>query len=129
MKNGWADTGCGHGWVFPNLNGMKARCGGPLVCSLCAKDAASVGFVPADLALAEKLGVQPNGYHCAFCDKHGARLRIECNPPDRATQIFRYFCDTSCLANHGTNQPRPPAASPKPIPARASSDTPPATSN
>lgn len=30
----------GHGWVYPRLDGMKARCGGPALCSTCAADAA-----------------------------------------------------------------------------------------
>lgn len=30
----------GHGWVFPRPDGMKTRCGGPAICSECAKDQA-----------------------------------------------------------------------------------------
>ena len=26
----------GHGWVIPNADGSKARCGGPGICSACA---------------------------------------------------------------------------------------------
>lgn len=26
----------GHGHVVPNANGLKARCGGPAICSVCA---------------------------------------------------------------------------------------------
>ena len=33
-------TGCGHGHVYPEPNGLKARCGGPKLCSLCANDQA-----------------------------------------------------------------------------------------
>jgi len=29
----------GHGWVYPRPDGMKARCGGPAMCSTCAADA------------------------------------------------------------------------------------------
>lgn len=29
------------------------------------------------------------------------------NPPDNATEIFRWFCNTTCLANYSTGQPRP----------------------
>lgn len=28
----------GHGHVFPRADGVKARCGGPALCSVCAKD-------------------------------------------------------------------------------------------
>jgi len=28
----------GHGHVFPRPDGMKARCGGPSLCSQCARD-------------------------------------------------------------------------------------------
>lgn len=31
----------GHGHVFPRPDGMKARCGGPSMCSECAKDLAA----------------------------------------------------------------------------------------
>ncbi len=30
----------GHGWVTPNPDGMKARCGGPAICPQCAREAA-----------------------------------------------------------------------------------------
>lgn len=29
----------GHGWVKPNANGMKARCGGPTICRECQREA------------------------------------------------------------------------------------------
>lgn len=29
----------GHGWVTPNLDGSKARCGGPAICRECAVEA------------------------------------------------------------------------------------------
>ena len=32
----------GHGWVTPNANGMKARCGGPGMCSVCMAEQAEV---------------------------------------------------------------------------------------
>lgn len=32
---------CGHGHVFPRADGVKARCGGPALCSKCAADLAS----------------------------------------------------------------------------------------
>ena len=32
----------GHGWVTPNADGMKARCGGPGMCSVCMAEQASV---------------------------------------------------------------------------------------
>ena len=31
----------GHGHVTPNPDGSKARCGGPALCSVCAREAAS----------------------------------------------------------------------------------------
>lgn len=33
-----AQQGSGHGWVFPNADGIKARCGGPGLCSACQED-------------------------------------------------------------------------------------------
>lgn len=35
-----AEQNVGHGWVFPRPDGMKARCGGPAICSECATDLA-----------------------------------------------------------------------------------------
>jgi hypothetical protein len=32
--------GCGHGHVYRNPNGTRARCGGPLLCGPCARDLA-----------------------------------------------------------------------------------------
>jgi hypothetical protein len=32
----------GHGWVTPRPDGMKARCGGPAICSQCALELAQV---------------------------------------------------------------------------------------
>ncbi len=29
----------GHGWVIPNPDGSKARCGGPALCPVCAREA------------------------------------------------------------------------------------------
>ena len=31
----------GHGHVTPNPDGLKARCGGPAICSVCAKELAA----------------------------------------------------------------------------------------
>jgi hypothetical protein len=30
----------GHGHVTPREDGMRARCGGPVICSVCAKELA-----------------------------------------------------------------------------------------
>jgi hypothetical protein len=40
----------GHGWVTPNPNGAKARCGGPALCSECYREAMRAGWkiVPPD---------------------------------------------------------------------------------
>jgi hypothetical protein len=32
--------GCGHGHVYPEPEGRKARCGGPAICRKCAIDLA-----------------------------------------------------------------------------------------
>lgn len=32
------EAGCGHGHVYPNVDGSVARCGGPHICALCARD-------------------------------------------------------------------------------------------
>lgn len=37
--SGPARSGSGHGHVFPNADGFKAKCGGPAVCVACAEDA------------------------------------------------------------------------------------------
>jgi len=35
-----ANQNVGHGHVFPRPDGVKARCGGPVICAECARDAA-----------------------------------------------------------------------------------------
>lgn len=47
------------------------------------------------------------GMRCAFCDKPDAQLPIMCNPEDESSQKFRWYCDSWCLAQYETNQPRP----------------------
>ncbi len=34
----------GHGHVRPRPDGVKARCGGPALCSVCAAELAQMGF-------------------------------------------------------------------------------------
>lgn len=36
----------GHGHVFPRPDRHKARCGGPAICAVCAKDAAKMAGEP-----------------------------------------------------------------------------------
>lgn len=48
----------GHGWVTPNEDGSKARCGGPAICSVCWREA-HPGVSPKE-QLATLLGV-PEG--------------------------------------------------------------------
>lgn len=48
LAAGGKTSDCGHGHVWPNANGMKARCGGPGLCAQCsidkvAKDNAATG--------------------------------------------------------------------------------------
>jgi hypothetical protein len=49
-------------------------------------------------------------YACGFCGAPGAGRRVPLTAPDRATEIYRWFCDAMCEANWGTNQPRPASA-------------------
>lgn len=47
-------------------------------------------------------------YHrCTFCREQTITIRVECTPPDDATEIFRWFCSTGCVAKYETNQIRP----------------------
>lgn len=34
------ESNTGHGHVWPRPDGLKARCGGPVLCAECARDAA-----------------------------------------------------------------------------------------
>ena len=39
MSLGWGPgTNTGHGHVWPRPDGSRMRCGGPAICSECAKD-------------------------------------------------------------------------------------------
>jgi hypothetical protein len=49
-------------------------------------------------------------YACGFCGAPGASRRVPLTAPDRATEIYRWFCGPMCEANWGTNQPRPASA-------------------
>lgn len=40
----------GHGWVTPNPDGSRARCGGPAICGACAREKAA-----AEAAIAARL--------------------------------------------------------------------------
>lgn len=39
----------GHGHVRPRPDGVRARCGGPAICSVCAREKAELARVPEDL--------------------------------------------------------------------------------
>lgn len=62
------------------------------------------------LHLTECRGGEPvrSSYVCAFCGRHGARHRVWINPPDQSTELYRWYCDVTCLCNHGTGQEPPP---------------------
>lgn len=36
----------GHGWVRPNPDGLKARCGGPSICPVCRREQAALSADP-----------------------------------------------------------------------------------
>lgn len=38
----------GHGWVIPRKDGVKARCGGPAICSVCKRERELVDGVGKD---------------------------------------------------------------------------------
>lgn len=44
----------GHGWVRPNPNGMKARCGGPAICPECRAEANPTADCPRAQTLPEE---------------------------------------------------------------------------
>lgn len=56
----------GHGHVFPRPDGVKARCGGPAICPVCAQD---LGALQADQRLAQPAAVAPR-------EPPGPRLRL-----------------------------------------------------
>jgi hypothetical protein len=43
-----ADRNTGHGYVWERPDGMKARCGGPVICPQCALDYANFHDRPVD---------------------------------------------------------------------------------
>ncbi|MBN3757209.1 hypothetical protein G3N95_30005 [Paraburkholderia sp. Tr-20389] len=36
----------GHGWVTPNADGSVAKCGGPAICRVCAREKAALEGLP-----------------------------------------------------------------------------------
>lgn len=51
-----SDQSMGHGHVWPRLDGMKARCGGPALCLVCRREAAFIEALHANPANAQKSG-------------------------------------------------------------------------
>lgn len=51
-----------HGWVYPNADGSKARCGGPGICESCAKDMGRLRF--------EKAEKESKRAVCDLCQGH-----------------------------------------------------------
>ena len=45
------NTDSGHGHVWERPDGMKARCGGPALCSICERDQKILDFVPGAVKL------------------------------------------------------------------------------
>ncbi len=60
-------TNTGHGHVWPRPDGVKARCGGPALCSLCIIDKMKFGEVPA----APRATPASEPPRCVYCaDRH-----------------------------------------------------------
>ena len=55
----------------------------------------------------------PPGARCTFCHSYQPMMRTEMQTDDDYTQVYRFWCDSACLANWGTNQPKPPIAKAK----------------
>jgi hypothetical protein len=50
----------------------------------------------------------PAAARCSFCHSYQPLRRALMNPVDDYTETWRFFCDATCEANWGTNQPPPP---------------------
>jgi hypothetical protein len=48
--------------------------------------------------------VIPAGHQCAHCGKYGATWKAAVATPDDSWECYRYWCNTTCHANWGTNQ-------------------------
>ena len=76
----------GHGWVTPNPDGMKARCGGPALCSACAlekvrADVAAAGEPPGAAiraAVAEEIARAIEQSMCEPGEQCAARFCPDC---------------------------------------------------
>lgn len=53
----------GHGWVMPNKDGSKARCGGPALCKQCAAELQQVRAAGGGYQPIEQLGVRGDPPH------------------------------------------------------------------
>ena len=67
----------GHGHVWSRPDGLKVRCGGPTICVVCAKDAASVATPPAS-AVSEPLTDSYVQKVPDKCELHGATSITTC---------------------------------------------------
>lgn len=54
----------GHGHVTPNPDGSKARCGGPAICPVCAKEAGARMSIIQEVAMRSP---NPTILTCPFC--------------------------------------------------------------
>lgn len=61
--------------------------------------------IPAILAEGARLNETIRSGTCAQCGKAGARWKCEVIGPDDSWECYRYWCNTACHANWGTNQP------------------------
>ena len=85
----------GHGWVYPNPDGSKSRCGGPAICRACAADKAHVEAsrmwaeqmqahqydAPYDV-MAQMLEVMKGQLLLVFVNRLGGRIEIPVSEVD-----------------------------------------------
>lgn len=60
-----------HGWVTPNPDGSRARCGGPAICSACAREKAAAEAATAARLNDASSAVQSGDgvtWHCESCE-------------------------------------------------------------
>lgn len=103
-----SDPNTGHGHVFPRPDGVKARCGGPGICSECARDLARKQHEASnakDIARTSKERVGPHISRscigCKYLDGKSYRVQgdsgvdYNCLHPQRAGMII-YIGDSRC---------------------------------
>ncbi len=71
----------GHGHVKPRPDGSRARCGGPALCNVCAKEKAAFDIENKVLETIDDTGLEPNAEELARANESYQDQAAQASPP------------------------------------------------